>query len=237
MGFCFFNYYNCFYHYFLSFEEGYEVTQVWLGGYRTTRSSPWLFFDHDILTRWQFLASVSKSLESFTATLQFTLLPTTFVTVDALDVSPFTVLTYEYVVLKRHLAGMMFFQFKASNNYLSIYRYYQKRIVDKTRKWHIKLCKRNTDMNTMGLPKEAVDSIRLWMDPAQAAGTGVRAALVVGQSARATQQTVTEQLWTGTLLTSLTGSAKPQRMKTKKRFEECLEAPDHRVSSKTILNN
>lgn len=33
------------------------------------------------------------------------------------------------------------------------------------------------------------------MDPAQAAGTGVRAALVVGQSARATQQTVTEQLW------------------------------------------
>lgn len=50
-------------------------------------------------------------------------------------------------------------------------------------------------MNTMGLPKEAVDGIRLWMDPAQAAGTGVRAALVAGQSARATQQTVTEQLW------------------------------------------
>lgn len=99
---------------------------------------------------------------------------------------------------------MMFFQFKASNNYLSIYHYYQKGIVNKTRKWHIKLCKRNTDMNTMGLPKEAVDSIRLWMDPAQAADTGVIAALVAGQSARATQQTVTEPLWTGRLLVSLT---------------------------------
>lgn len=100
----------------------------------------------------------------FTATLQFTLLPTTFVTVDALDVSPFTVLTYEYVVLRRHLAGIMFFQFKASNNYLSIYHYYQKQIVNKTRQNGTStrtLCKRNTDMNTMGLPKEAVDGIRL----------------------------------------------------------------------------
>lgn len=33
---------------------------------------------------------------------------------------------------------MMFFQFKASYNYLSIYHYYQKWIVNKTRKEHIR---------------------------------------------------------------------------------------------------